>query len=315
MKRSRIADTMMRVVAAGALAALAAGCSTGGDRVVFATNTALAVDIDSAPPVLNIGYNRTEGVYGDVNDAGAAPPVVGSLRTNGSLFDVEVEQVYATGCASVLVQQPVDGAPPCRSENLLNTQNADRRMFFGTNTNFGLGLTFSATGPQGFHFGFKRKEVSALPRSESGAVNSIPSVIAALNIGSQGRQSDDGPEAEFGIVQFIGSGDAAVALAHNPQIRNTFSQRRDEALTGLERYDRNVATQYSQISLVLQCYLRLSDADKLRARSHAESLGLTSTTGDDRTYAMTVGVEDGSDADRTQLLAEHESFVCGLANT
>jgi hypothetical protein len=338
MNKTRVSGSFPHLLVLAAATLALTACSTGVDRVVFATNTSIAVDVDSAPPVLNVGYNRTEGVYGGVDSDGSSAPVVAHLRSDGGLINVRAEQVYATGCASVLVQSDISNIPgfaDLQEDCELNHDNGgddqDNRMFFGTNTNFGLGLTFSATGVQGFHFGLKREEVSILPRSDSDGVRSIPSVIASLSINTTGENTDGTPNAEYGFVQFFGAGDAAIALAHNDEIRGVFDRREAEALTGAAVYDRNVSDQRGQIGSALGCYIRLDDPDKIRARADAQRLGLIETplvapaavdaeryaqeVGNDQLYSRRVGRYVGSDQQRVVTLTRHRNFVCGLANT
>lgn len=309
------------------LALATAACASGGERVLFATNTSLAVDVDSAPPVLNVGYNRTEGIYGGVNGDGSSIPAVAHIRTDGGLFNLKAEQVYATGCASLLVQgnlSGIKGAEEVKKECALNstgtvntTAHKKKRMFFGTNTNFGLGMTFGASGVKGFHVGLKRQEVSVLPKTGTNDVRSIPSVVASLSIDTTGTAKAGTPNAEYGFVQFFGAGDAAIALAQNKTVRDTFDRKEALALMGVEKYDKNVADQQMQISFALSCYMRLNEANKVRARAAATYEGILTTTdpekSDDSAYAQEVGDYDGMDENRVASLTRLRNFVCGLS--
>lgn len=87
------------------LAALAftIACTTT-DEVVFVTKSSLSIaEIETTPPEISLGYSRVEGYLAPAYENGALPPVLSSIRSDGSLFAPEIQQLYATGEAANLV--------------------------------------------------------------------------------------------------------------------------------------------------------------------------------------------------------------------
>lgn len=223
--------------------AVLSGCADP-KYVLFVTTTQIGIDADSKTQSANIGYERYEGFVGPGYESGGVPPVIARLKSNLSMIDPKISQIYATGDAARLAS----GGTAKWEPKPLSGQR--RIMFFGTGTNFGLKATFSTQAPA-FSLGYKRQEFSLIPigtkttgatlapkkaREEADAVAPRPvdgsedvylSVLAAfdLNVANKTFQGTG-----VGVSQFFATGDAAETLAMRPDIQAVFDKEAENAL-------------------------------------------------------------------------------------
>lgn len=86
------------------------GCGIGNDRMLFATNSSVGVDMDAAPTATSIAYSRQNVVLSPQYPNGMVPPVLAtSSNSNGTninkldkLFNFDNSQNFVTGDAAVL---------------------------------------------------------------------------------------------------------------------------------------------------------------------------------------------------------------------
>jgi hypothetical protein len=230
---------VVALVCAGATA----GCADK-DTVLFVTNSSLGINFDSKPPTANIAYDRTEGFIGPRFPNGGTPPAVASIETGGTIFDPKVRQVYATGHAAVRATKGKDS--PEGPEALEGDANQKKLMFFGTETTVGLKVGFGTNGtPDSLLFGYRRKEASIIPLGQETEVKDgktvtkavYPSVLASIDMNTHGRNL---PETGLTTKQFFATGQAAVAMATNPNIAAAFAAKAESAaLAGLSKTERD----------------------------------------------------------------------------
>jgi len=223
---------------------LTTGCADK-NTVMFVTNSSLGINFDSKPPTANIAYDRTEGFIGPRFANGGAPPAVASIETGGSIFDPKVRQVYATGHAAVRATKGKDA--PEGPETLEGEPSKRQLMFFGTETTIGLKVGFGTTGtPDSLLFGYRRKEASVIPLGEETEVKDgktvtkavYPSVLASIDMNTYGKTL---PETGLTTKQFFATGQAAVAMATNPNIAAAFEAKATAAaLASLSEDERRV---------------------------------------------------------------------------
>lgn len=162
-----------------------AGCAFGKESVLFTTVTGVAIDVDSEPPRVNIGYERHEGVLAPVFEDGEVLPVLTTVGTRANIFDFSAQHSYATGDAALVMSDYLAkqeeypfGAPA--TERVARPEMNGRiivpkgdkecterkRYFFGTDTSFGLGVQFHGEYPRAVSMGWKRKEFAYVPLLE-----------------------------------------------------------------------------------------------------------------------------------------------------
>lgn len=219
---------MNKIVAAGlALLSLGStGCTDLANSVLFVTDTKIAIDADSKPPNVNIGYSRDETFIGPnfEGETGAIPPVVGQLKSNLAVFSPQIEQIYATGRAATLV---TTDSGTISQPGVLAPGEQKKLVLFRTGANVGLKVVFSGNVPESFTFGYKRKELSFIPlvrineSAESEAVKDVyGSVLAFISVNASASSPTD---TSTGISQFFATGVAAEQLAKsNQSIRDAF---------------------------------------------------------------------------------------------
>lgn len=263
----------------GALVALLLlpACSTT-DKAIFVTKTSLTVlDADTSPPDISIAYDRTEGFYGPAYDNGAAAPVTAIIQSDGDLIAPKVRQLYATGNAAEIVA----GRSPTDRPELTGKR---RPMFFGTQTNIGLKLSFASEQPvpTSLSFGYKRKEFSVIPIGTVGegdaARDHYPSAIASIDntntLVAEGAAAAG--SAALNVAQFFATGAAADALA--PRLRDTFAHRIDEAV----EYKKNLAAQQIKAGEILYLYPGVPYPERLQVWTEADKFGLFAETADEK---------------------------------
>lgn len=265
------------------------GCGLGKKNVLFATKTSLGIDIDSKPPTIDIGYSRKEGTFSPKFKGGVLPQLSNFSFKTG-LVNTAVGQSIATGNAAVIMGkylgtelEPGNLGTNIETEYITGITKssvkgkvADAvRYFFGTDTSFGLKLTFGLeTGgyPDSLSLGYKRKEYAYVPIIEiSDKVVALPSLIATASL-------DTDKEATFN--QFYATGVAASYLAANPQVRNTVGLKiiRDQELREkIERYNLDkyiFARGENNYESIKKRYSALDDTKKVQSFNRAIELGL-----------------------------------------
>jgi hypothetical protein len=219
-----------------ASALVAAGCAVGRDNVVFVTKTNVAIDLDSTPPALDIGYKRSEMVIEPVDTQGRVLPVLTTVGTRPGAFNWGASHSFATGDAAVVLARyyltNADLEPPANAKitmkdledlegNEIAAAPAEREaFFFGTNTVLGLGVSWDTSQiPQSVALGYKRKEIAVVPitaKKGKADVAGLASLIATAQAESSvGKQSATG----FEVSQSFATGWAATLLATHPALR------------------------------------------------------------------------------------------------
>jgi hypothetical protein len=326
--------TKLQVLSLAAMVLAVAGCAGPSNFVAF-TKTSLGIDVETAQASASIAYDRVEGYstprFGDE----AAPPIYASFDSDGGLFTRNIKQTYATGKAARLLA----GAPaetektikktayalvaytpeelPAASHVAPGNEVAPKVMFFGTGTVAGLKLGFGTAALDSFTFGFKRKEMSIIPKNN--ATGDLPSVLALLdsNVKAQNSPQDTG----FGIRQYFATGDAADALAGSQEIKGVFRARADSMLTAY-RDNQRLQNEAALVSLV--CLAKLPDSALPDIWVNLSELNLFDKTATAKMaaasahearalYAAQITLIDHRDESNTKLMAAHREHVCAQA--
>lgn len=221
----------------------ATGCGLGKENILFVTKTSLGVDIDSKPPTLDISYTRREGTLSPEYPSGVLPQMASFATEVGVPVNLAVGQSIATGHAATLLAKyigtPLDPELTSTSIPIAEITSPDasriegeiengKRFFFGTDTAFGLRVTFGLeTGgyPDSLSFGYKRKEMAFVPITEKSIKEGnvvrktvgIPPLLATAGFDLQGKSG--GGEVQY--VQFFATGHSASYLAAKKAIRST----------------------------------------------------------------------------------------------
>lgn len=309
---------------AGLAAALAlAGCASVDTHATFVTRTSLAlVDVDSAPSGVSFGYQRTEGYLGPRLKDGSAVPVVGFIRTNGSLLGRSLQQVYATGCAAEVVTQAATAASAPAASACTRTTLKDektRPMLFATGTTLGVGFSLGEGNAPSLTLGYRRKEASIIP-VDPGA---MPSVLATHGNEVQADMAGGRPKGEIGIAQYFATGRAADALAGRSEVAELFRASTDSALGAYRQQER---LQSEHVLTTLGCLSALKDERLPAVWRHAEAIGLLppdssaeslATAGPAKAkerYTKHLAILNADSAETTTLMGLHRRFVCDLSN-
>lgn len=179
------------------------GCGAGLNSVLFVTKTEVAVDADTEPPSLDIGYAREEFVLAPAFKDGQVLPVLTTVATDAAAFSLGSSHSFATGDAALVMADALTddnryvfnttSAPDATKvnqptmEGTIKTTPTDivpqgfwkslwfflfgsserQRYFFGTDTNFGLHVEWGGSElPRSVSIGFKRKELAYVPLIE-----------------------------------------------------------------------------------------------------------------------------------------------------
>jgi hypothetical protein len=320
---------MMRHLFAPLAAALAvAGCASVDTHATFVTKTSVALlDVDSAPSGVSFGYQRTEGYLGPRLQDGSAVPVVGFIRTNGSLLGRSLQQVYATGCAAEMATRPAQAASAspasapaagsaCAATPLQNAQV--RPMLFATGTTLGVGFSLGEGNAPSLTLGYRRKEASIIP-VDPGA---MPSVLAAHGNVVEARATEGRPAGELGISQYFATGRAADALASRGDVVNLFTASTQTALGAYREQER---LQSQHVLTTLGCLSGLKDERLPAVWRHADALGLlpagthaaalesAGVAKAREVYTKSLAILNADSADTTTLMSLHRRFVCDLS--
>ena len=254
------------LIAGLGLGQLLSGCATGYNSILFATKSNFGVDVDTQPPAAAIGITRFEGTIAPVFEGGQTLPLLSSFRpeVNG-LFTGNVSQTFAAGDAAQAMAILFGAENPCKDITDLKAWNECyndrtalssrlkvetepvskkgyplqkeniRPVFFGTSTSVGLSVTWSgmdAVIPEGFHFGYRRKELALAPVSRTDETVDgktvkyvgAPSLIATIDSNYNAGAPKD---LKFQWIQYFATGKAATALSLQPDVRIAMLRRLD----------------------------------------------------------------------------------------
>lgn len=248
-----------------AAVSLLSGC-VGYDRVLFATKTNIGVNLDTKPPVAEVGIGRGEIQIAPTFEGGKAPPVVGGFihQKGGFPLFPRISSTFAGGNAANRVARLYDSdtesvtSADDESEIYLTEEpsrrglSKDRRypaanrvrpFIFGTDTSFGLKVAWSgmtATYPDTARLALHRKEMAFAPVSLRELTDEerqkhgqkyryavrMPSFLATMD-----HTTDLGSPDKTGVdhVQYFATGTAAEALARHRNVRKAFVERLDPA--------------------------------------------------------------------------------------
>lgn len=324
--------TRMHTLHAAAMLLLA-GCA-GPNTFVSFTKTSLGIDVETAQTSASIAYDRVEGYTAPRFGNEAAPPIYASVDSDGGLFTRNIKQSYATGrAAKLLAGVPeeqakntrkvayartayVPEAPPGAPPSAPPPPAEAKVMFFGTGTVVGLKLGFGTAALDSFTLGFKRKEMSIIPKDT--ADDSLPSVLALLDSSVKGATAQ---ETGFGLRQYFATGDAADALAADRTVQGEFRARANSILS---EYRDNQRLQNEAALVSLTCLAQLPDDalpgiwDNLGELSLFDlpttaKLAAASPHDARAIYAAQMYVIDHRVEGNTLLMNAHRNHVCAQA--
>jgi hypothetical protein len=232
--RARI-PTLMALVALGSL--LPSCSSIGVDNVVFVTRTNMAIDLDTSPPTVAIGYKRDELVLEPMDEQGRVLPVLTTVGTRAGAFEFGANHSFATGNAALVMarylvsNRELGGAQHIDYGKLVENIGAGmpgneigaqgrQRIVFTTNTSLGLEVDWNAANtPDAISLGYKRKEFAFVPLAKD-AKDSSKLHLASLLATAQ-SSSSAGSQTETGIQvgQTFATGFAATLMATHPSVR------------------------------------------------------------------------------------------------
>jgi len=266
------------------------GCAIGYDSILFATKSNMGVDLDTAPPNLEVAISRQEGVIEPVFEGGQTVPVMASFASKSNAFTKffwGVSSTFSTGEAAYtmtrLYNSPDDKDPaePYKrvkltqkpsAQNLFGMEkteyinkngNTVRPVLFGTDTSLGVKIKWSgvtAQYPSAANIGFSRKETTIAPLNLAEIGDSkyeidVPSLLATIDT----DVAVDGSAANS-YLQYFATGSAANNLTLQPVVREAMLKRADPGQK-FEIYNKNVSAQEKEIATVLKCYAALKQSD------------------------------------------------------
>lgn len=224
------------------------GCSPHRDHILFVTKTQFGVDVDVKPPTLEVGYTRKEGTISPGFKSGALPQMASFSTKNKLAGQYSIGQSFAIGTAAVILAQYYGTETAPEDVNfiqaeLLESNDASaivgtiknsRPFFFGTNTSWGIAVTYGIEAgmtPESINFGYKRKELAYVAITQDPNDPNDPNGIKKVNLPSllatTGFQADvrSAPGAAANTyVQFFATGASARYLAARPNVRNTIGK-------------------------------------------------------------------------------------------
>lgn len=178
------------------------GCDIGYSRMLFVTKTTAAIEVDTAPPTIQIGIGRLEGEFGPQFEDRKKIPTLASFRfQNDGFFAPFLGSAFTVGDAALAMAALYDDETPSTGSNkpkweqrleLIKEFNSSlilsaepkrkkngkledagfmksgevRPIFFGTDTSLGLKVAWSgltAQIPDTVRFGYVRKELAWVP--------------------------------------------------------------------------------------------------------------------------------------------------------
>ena len=327
-----------RLASAACMALSLGGCANNPANVVFVTKASLGIDVEATAQSASFAYDRIEGYIAPRYADNDVPAAYASFATNGKLMARKIKQTYATGAAARLVsaQQPATPVTPAPAtakalyRNVAYDSGADapvaaapatttiepKAMFFGTGTVMGIKLGFGPTSIDSFTLGFKRKELSIIPSSDTD--HSFPSVLASFDSDYTGTMKTD---ASLEIKQFFATGTAADALAAAPEIHRSFQEN---ALSMLAEYRDSERQQSRSALLSLACLSELDDARLEKVWKNVKELTLfddpaaidalfAASAHDARMrYTKELRILNPKSQQQTGLRLGHQVYVCDL---
>ncbi len=178
------------------------GCDIGYSRMLFVTKTNAAIEVDTAPPTMQIAIGRLEGEFGPQFEDRKKIPTLASFKfKNEGFFAPFVGSAFATGDAAIAMAALYGDETPTLSNSskakwqqrldmindgtfnssLVLTTKPKKKgnkevgflepgqvkpIFFGTDTSLGLKIAWSgltAQVPDTARFGYVRKELAWVP--------------------------------------------------------------------------------------------------------------------------------------------------------
>tara|TARA_Y100000052_G_scaffold5636_1_gene5251 strand:- start:11578 stop:12564 length:987 start_codon:yes stop_codon:yes gene_type:complete len=325
----RINRSFVVILVIGILSA----CTTTNE-VVFVTKSSLSIaEIETTPAEVSVGYSRVEGYLAPAYENGALPPVVSSIRSDGTLFSPKIQQLYATGAAANLLASSSSTYDYTndRAEALIGEKKG---MFFGTSTNLGFKVGLTRNNPS-INIGYKRIEASYIPLGSSGEggakVDVYPSVIASIDTTIPATTAVDSNPDGLQVGQYFATGTAAKIMATKRRVQAAFEEKAESAIA---KYRQELTKQNQSALHTLKCAAFLND-DKWpqvleAAKASKLLIGLESVitqkwqayesnkTAANRQEAIKLyyaGIADvdGSQSTYSAVLEAHRTLVCSLA--
>ncbi|MFN0244141.1 MAG: hypothetical protein ACKVWV_14725 [Planctomycetota bacterium] len=288
-------------------------CKVGKDSVLFVTRTNVAIDLDTQPATLDIGYKRDELVLAPMDDEGNVLPVMTTVGVDANPFSFGANHSFATGDAALVMSRfLLSEAHPPTVGTIDATALADalaggtiaetgKRYYFGTNTVLGLGVQWNAEYiPNAIALGYKRKELALVPLGKVDAEidpktnKPDPSKKGGLRLASliatahSGTDVGDAQSTRAVIGQTFATGKAATNLAMHPEVRRAigpsvvpnYDKAREEmkviqdAQHTQRGYDDQADLEAAAIHRIVARYTSTSDAQKPQFLAEASKLGL-----------------------------------------
>lgn len=276
------------------------GCAIGYDSILFSTKSNMGVDLDTAPPNLEVAISRQEGVIEPVFEGGQTVPVMASFASKSNAFTKffwGVSSTFSTGEAAYTMTRLYDSpdakdpAEPYKRVKLTKKPSAKswfgtekteyinkdgdtvRPVLFGTDTSLGIKIKWSgatAQYPSAANIGFNRTETAIAPLNlveagESKYEIDVPSLLATIDTDVAAEGS-----AALSYLQYFATGAAANNLTRQPAVREAMLKRADPGQK-FEIYNKNVSAQEKEIATVLKCYAALKQSDLEPVWKDAES--------------------------------------------
>lgn len=322
-------------------------CAIGLDSVLLVTKTGIAIDADTEPPTLDIGYARREAVIAPVFKDGKVLPVMTTIGGDLGAFGFGVKQSFATGDAALIMAKELAsernhcdkdelGLCPKKSDRpgTITTKRPDQppgflsralfgdserqRYLFGTDTVFGLHVKWG-TGevPRSVVLGFKRKELAHVPLIEKETNGNIElrlaSLLATADFGAKiGAQS----ATRVGIAQTFATGEAATLLSAHPGVREVLGQRLFPDYDQIKRfqtYRDHFGLQKASWSRITQAFKKQTNPNKQKIAGKAKTLNLNVQSVTDDAFAQELSdAVDGNDPAVTEKLKRLEEFILEL---
>lgn len=266
------------------------GCAIGYDSILFATKSNMGVDLDTAPPNLEVAISRQEGVIEPVFEGGQTVPVMASFASKSNAFTKffwGASSTFATGEAAYTMTRLYD-SPDAKdpaeaykrvkltkepsAKSWFGTEKTEyikiggdtvRPVLFGTDTSLGIKIKWSgatAQYPSAVNIGFNRKEAAIAPLSLADLGGNkyeidVPSLLATIDTDVSTAGS-----AELSYLQYFATGTAANNLTRQPAVREAMLKRADPGQK-FEIYNKNVSEQEKEIATALKCYSALKQSD------------------------------------------------------
>lgn len=320
------------------------GCAIGYDSILFATKSNMGVDLDTAPPNLEVAISRQEGVIEPVFEGGQTVPVMASFASKSNAFTKffwGVSSTFSTGEAAYtltrLYDSPtaVDPSQPYKrvtlnqipsAQNLFGKEKTEyikkngetvRPVLFGTDTSLGIKIKWSgatAQYPSAVKIGFNRMETAVAPLSltkndENKYEVDVPSLLATIDTDVEVDGS-----AALSYLQYFATGTAANNLTRQPAVRAAMLKRADpgqelqvqKAKASKELRDAN----RKLIASIQTLHETATDSEKSQNIARAKQLELVKETVNDDT-AFFKELADHSDAPPliTAKLVDLETFA------